>query len=119
MNYGATDSISYTHAEHARRCTQAAHRRILLGQTFVQVKSGQVVYCGRILSAWDHDQAGEMWKLELTSPQRGIRSFPARRSRLCSGIDHRCVCEGVCGQAGGERSAATDAAGQAVGGLTC
>jgi hypothetical protein len=97
---GATPPVPYTHSVHARRCREAAdHGKVLAGQ-FVQVKSGPVVYCGRILAAWDHQDAGEMWKLELSFPVRGIQSFPAKRARQCGGVDGRCVCEhdALCGR---------------------
>lgn len=92
-SFGATDPLPYTHAVHARRCREAAQCGVVLSSTFVQVKSGPVVYCGRIVAAWDHEDAGEMWKLHVVTPLPGIRSFPVKRARQCSGIDGRCVCE--------------------------
>ena len=90
---GATPPVPYTHAVHARRCREAAdHGQVLAGQ-FLQVKSGPVIYCGRIVAAWDHQDAGELWKLELLFPVRGLQSFPAKRARQCGGVDGRCVCE--------------------------
>lgn len=91
--FGATDAIPYTHALHARRCVQAAQAGIVLSGQFLQVKSGPVVYCGRIVAAWDHQDAGEMWKLEVVYPVKGLQSFPAKRSRQCGGLDGRCLCE--------------------------
>lgn len=91
--FGATEAIPYTHAVHARRCREAAQLGQVLSSTFVQVKSGPVVYCGRIVAAWDHEDAGEMWKLNVVTPLPGLRSFPVKRARQCSGIDGRCVCE--------------------------
>lgn len=90
---GATPPVPYTHAVHARRCREAADQgRVLAGQ-FLQVKSGPVVYCGRIVAAWDHQDAGEMWKLELLFPVKGLQSFPVKRARQCGGVDGRCICE--------------------------
>jgi len=90
---GATPLVPYTHAVHARRCGEAARAGEVLAGQFLQVKSGSVVYCGRILAAWDHESAGEMWKLEVVFPVKGIQSFPAKRARQCGGIDGRCLCE--------------------------
>ncbi|MBB4225602.1 hypothetical protein GGD71_006415 [Variovorax guangxiensis] len=90
---GATPPVPYTHAVHARRCGEAARAGDVLAGQFFQVKSGPVVYCGRIVAAWDHESAGEMWKLEVVYPVKGIQSFPAKRSRQCGGIDGRCLCE--------------------------
>lgn len=114
-NIGATPSIPYTHAMHARRCREAAEAgRVLAGQ-FLQIKAGPVVYCGRIVAAWDHQDAGEMWKLELLFPVRGLQSFPAKRARQCGGVDGRCVCEHVA--TSGELQAAATASGSQ--GVTC
>ena len=101
---GATPPVPYTHAVHARRCREAAdHGQVLAGQ-FLQVKSGPVVYCGRIVAAWDHQDAGEMWKLELLFPVKGLQSFPAKRARQCGGVDGRCVCEFDAHEARGTRA---------------
>jgi hypothetical protein len=90
---GATPPVPYTHSVHARRCREAADQGQVLSGQFLQVKSGPVVYCGRIVAAWDHQDAGEMWKLELLFPLKGLQSFPAKRARQCGGVDGRCVCE--------------------------
>jgi hypothetical protein len=97
---GATPSVPYTHSVHARRCREAADKGQVLSGQFLQVKSGPVVYCARIVSAWDHQEAGEMWKLELLFPLKGLQSFPAKRARQCGGVDGRCVCEhdALCGR---------------------
>jgi hypothetical protein len=83
----------YTHAVHARRCGEAARHRQVLSEQYLQIKSGPVVYCCRVLCAWDHADAGEMWKVEVVYPIKGIQSFPAKRSRQCGGVDDRCICE--------------------------
>lgn len=112
---GATPPVPYTHAVHARRCCEAARAGHVLAGQFLQVKSGPVVYCGRIVAAWDHQDAGEMWKLELTFPVRGIQSFPAKRARQCGGVDGRCICEHDA--MSGEPQAAATATGSQ--GVTC
>lgn len=106
----------YTHAVHARRCGEAAKHREVLSEQFLQIKSGPVVYCGRILAAWDHADAGEMWKVEVVFPIKGIQSFPAKRSRQCGGLDDRCICEADA--QGRRRQPAPGAAARDLG-LTC
>ncbi|MDQ0608891.1 hypothetical protein QFZ83_003062 [Variovorax sp. W1I1] len=113
--FGATPPEPYTHAVHARRCREAADEGEVLAGQFLQVKSGPVVYCARIVAAWDHQDAGEMWKLELLFPVKGLQSFPAKRSRQCGGVDGRCVCELDAHEARGTR--ADRAAGSQ--GVTC
>lgn len=106
----------YTHSVHARRCGEAAKRREVLSEQFLQIKSGPVVYCCRVLCAWDHADAGEMWKVEVVHPVKGIQSFPAKRSVQCGGLDGRCLCEADARSARG--TSARSASGPDLG-LTC
>lgn len=85
-------SDPYTHADHARRCRQAAQAGQTLAGQFVQVRVARTPVCARIVTAWDTADGLEMWQLDLLGPIKGRMSMPVRQVRQCSGLDGRCVC---------------------------
>ena len=105
----------YTHADHARRCREAAHVGQTLSAQYVQVRLGRTPVCARILTAWDTSDSLEMWQLDLLGPIHGRMSVPANKVRQCSGLDGRCAC------APADRASfsSREEAGQAPQGVTC
>lgn len=82
----------YTHADHARRCAEAAKLLQVLPGAHVQARIGRTVCCARIVHAWDTADGVEMWQLDLHGPIKGRMSTPARNVRQCAGLDGRCSC---------------------------
>lgn len=101
----------YTHADHARRCREAAHAGHTLAGQFVQVRVARTSVCARIVTAWDTADGLEMWQLDLLGPIKGRMSMPVHQVRQCSGLDGRCACspaEGLGGPICGGSAAASD-----------
>lgn len=86
-------SYPYTHGDHAQACQRAAIASEVL-KAWVQVKSGGVLRCARLLDGWSSADNVDFWKLQSFDPVPFTGSFPVRAVRQCSGIDGRCVCAG-------------------------
>ena len=85
--------MSYTHADHAKACHQAAQAHETL-QQWVQVKTSGSACCARIVVAWSAADGTDFWKIEAKQPLAFTGSFPVKAVRQCSGVDGRCVCAG-------------------------
>ena len=85
--------MTYTHADHAKACQDAAQAHETL-QQWVQVKTSGSACCARIVDAWSAPDGADFWKIEAKQPLAFTGSFPVKAVRQCSGIDGRCVCAG-------------------------
>jgi|GEM_PF-5267869 len=85
--------MTYTFADHARRCHEAAQRREVLVQ-FVQVKVSGATACGCIDDAWTTPTGIDFFRVELVQPFIGLSYYRPDRVRQCSGLDGRCACAG-------------------------
>lgn len=84
----------YTHAEHARRCHDAAQLGHTLHAQHVQVMRRGVLYCAQICYAWTTPGGEEFWTVHALHPESGRFTVPYRQVRLC-GEEGSCVCVGA------------------------
>lgn len=83
----------YTHAAHARACSDAARAGVVLQRKCVQVRRGQVTYCARIVEAVTLDKAGDCWTVEVVWPATGRMTVLVRNVRDCEGdAQANCMC---------------------------
>lgn len=83
-------SAPYTHAEHSRRCVEAARQCRVLHRQLVQVKKHQVLYCAQIVNAWTTPDGVDCWTVESTYPEQARFTVPVKQVRLCG--DASCIC---------------------------
>ena len=80
----------YTHAEHSRRCAEAAQQRVVLSRQLVQVKKRSVVYCAQIVNAWTTPEGLECWTVDSFWPELARFTVPVKQVRLCGGAGCDC-----------------------------
>lgn len=80
----------YTHAMHARRCSESAHSGLSAVGLLVQVQKRHVTYCARIAGCWTAPDNVDCWTVETISPEVARFTIPVRQVREC-GQTH-CAC---------------------------
>lgn len=83
-------SVPYTHADHMRRCAEAAQQGHVLARQHVQVMKRGILYCAQLCSAWTTPDGADCWTVETTYPEQARFTVPVKQVRLCG--DARCIC---------------------------
>lgn len=80
----------YTHADHAKRCVEAAKNGAVLANQLILVKKGQVVYCAMLQGAYTVPDGPDCWTVQTTWPEKGKFTTVCKNVRLCG--DSACSC---------------------------
>ena len=83
----------YTHAMHARRCSESVRNGVSAANLSVQVQKRGVTYCGVIKAPWTTPDGLDCWAVETTSPELARFTVPVRQVRECGQAD--CNCKAV------------------------
>lgn len=83
-------SDPYTHADHMRRCIEAAKHGHVLARQHVQVMRRGVLYCAQICNIWTTPDGADCWTVETSYPEHARFTVPVKQVRLCG--DAGCIC---------------------------
>lgn len=82
--------MTYTHADHAKACQQAAKRREMCSRKPVQVRKRGIVYCAVIVEAYTTPDGLDCWTVESTIPEA------ARFTVACKNVIECCLSDCTC-----------------------